>query len=184
MRFNMGCGHHKINGCINVDSEAGSEPDQVWDLERTPWPWSDACAEQVYFIHSLEHMGADPKVFLEIMRELYRISAPRCRIEIRAPHPRHDAFIGDPTHVRPITLAMLQLFDRDLNDLWKENGIPNTPLAHYLGVNFKIVGFHQVVSEPYKSQLQRDEITPSEIMRLASERNNVIEEIRVTMEAR
>ena len=45
-------------------------------------------------------MGADPKVFLKIMQELHRIGRPGCRVVIHVPHPRHDNFLGDPTHVR------------------------------------------------------------------------------------
>ena len=42
-------------------------------------------------------------------------------IKIIVPHPRHDDFISDPTHVRPITILGLQLFDKDLNIKWEKN---------------------------------------------------------------
>src|SRR3954452_15303504 len=103
MKFNMGCGRRKLEGYVNVDAVAASGADQVWDLEQTPWPWADGCAEEIRFIHSLEHMGADTKVFLAIIQETYRIAAPGCRVVIHVPHPRHDHFLGDPTHVRPVT---------------------------------------------------------------------------------
>src|SRR3954467_8023608 len=129
MRFNMGCGHNKLNGWVNVDAFAAAEPDVVWDLETLPWPWPDNCATEVRFIHSLEHMGGDPKVFLAIMSELYRIAAPDGRVVIHVPHPRHDNFLGDPTHVRIITPDTLNLFDRAQNDAWRQSGSANTPLA-------------------------------------------------------
>ena len=37
------------------------------------------------------------------MKELYRISCDQANIHISVPHPRHDDFLADPTHVRPIT---------------------------------------------------------------------------------
>src|SRR5437879_4750936 len=118
IKFNMGCGHRKLAGYVNVDAVAACEPDEVYDLESTPWPWADGCAEEIRFTHSLEHMGGDPKVFLAMMQELYRVSADGCTVQIDVPHPRHDNFIGDPTHVRPVTPQMLSLFDRSLNDEW------------------------------------------------------------------
>ena len=76
MKFNMGCGQQNRPGYVNVDVAASSTADEVVDLEATPWPWPDSCAEEVVFNHALEHMGGDPKVFLAIMAELYRICAP------------------------------------------------------------------------------------------------------------
>ena len=80
LKFNMGCGQNRRAGFINVDAAAASQPDEVVDLEATPWPWPDNCADEVWFVHSLEHMGADAKVFLAIMIELYRICAPGARL--------------------------------------------------------------------------------------------------------
>jgi hypothetical protein len=184
LKFNMGCGHNQRPGYVNVDSTPACEPDQVWDLEVTPWPWETGCAQEILFIHSLEHMGGDPKIFLAIMSELYRIAAPDCRVVIHVPHPRHDNFIGDPTHVRPVNRQMLTLFDRQLNDEWKAKGYANTTLAHYTGVDFEIVEYQQVVGEPYRSQLKRGELSSEDVLRLASERLNVIEELRITLRAR
>jgi hypothetical protein len=184
MKFNMGCGHNKMAGWVNVDSQAASEPDQVWDLEQTPWPWPDDCAKAVAFVHSLEHMGREPSVFLAIMRELYRISAPGCVVEIRVPHPRHDNFLNDPTHVRPITGQVLQLFDKELNDQWKTAGAANTPLAHYTGVDFTISGYVLIVSERYRQMLDSGEVDNDALVRLSEERNNVIEELRIKLTAR
>lgn len=184
MRFNMGCGHNKLPGWINVDSAAASAPDQVWDLEQTPWPWPDNCAEAVRFIHSLEHMGGDPKVFLAIMTELYRISAPGCAIEIHVPHPRHDNFINDPTHVRAITPSMMRLFDRELNDKWKAQGASNSPLAHYTGVDFQLAEVLQIPVEEYRERVNSGDLSRETFARYAREKHNVVEEIRISLIAR
>src|ERR1700761_187803 len=112
----MGSGLNRKPGYVNVDASAESEPDEVFDLEVTPWPWPDSCAEEVRFNHSLEHMGGDAKVFLAIMKELYRICAHGAIVDIHVPHPRHDYFIGDPTHVRIITTEVLRLFSKKFNE--------------------------------------------------------------------
>jgi hypothetical protein len=184
MKFNMGCGRRKLPGWVNVDSAPASQPDQVWDLEETPWPWPDNCAEQVLFNHSLEHMGASTKVFLALMQELYRICAPGCQVEIVAPHPRHDTFLNDPTHVRPITPEMLQLFDKAMNDAWVELGAANTPLAHYTGVDFALVKVQQTPEQEYVRQINEGLIDEPTLARYARERLNVIKENRILLVAR
>ncbi|HEX7885281.1 MAG TPA: hypothetical protein VF474_04830 [Phenylobacterium sp.] len=184
MKFNMGCGLNKRPGCINVDSAPQSGADEIWDLEQTPWPWPSDCAEEVWFVHSLEHMGADAKVFLAIMQELYRIARPGCRIHIHVPHPRHDNFIGDPTHVRPIIPQMLRLFDRQLNESWRASGAANTPLALYTGVDFKLVETRTMLEEPFASQFNRGELSEAECRQMIQRHNNIVVEYRLILEAR
>ncbi|HJM52112.1 MAG TPA: hypothetical protein QGF63_20040 [Alphaproteobacteria bacterium] len=119
MKINMGCSTRKLEGYVNLDGEDTFAPDVVHDLESFPWPFDDNAAEEVVFNHVLEHLGETSKVFLGIMSELYRICAPSAQVVIKVPHPRHDDFINDPTHVRPVTPEMLALFDLELNREWQ-----------------------------------------------------------------
>ncbi len=184
LKLNMGCGRNKLPDYVNVDSAEASSADLIFDLETTPWPWADDSASEVRFIHSLEHMGADAKVFLAMMGELYRIAAPGCRVVIHAPHPRHDFYIGDPTHVRPITPEMLKLFDRDLNDAWVAAGNSNTPLAHYLGVDFHVVETRTMIEQPFLGQLRSGQITETQLVEIVRRQCNVAYEFRIVLEAR
>jgi len=184
MKFNMGCGLRKRDGFVNVDSAPESEPDELWDLEQTPWPWPSDCAEEIWFIHSLEHMGADAKVFIAIMKEIYRIAQPGCRIHIHVPHPRHDNFLGDPTHVRPIMPQMLSLFDRRKNEAWRQAGAANTPLALYTGVDFEIVENTTILAQPYAGQFNRGELSADDANHLLKTQFNIGEEFRMVLVAR
>jgi hypothetical protein len=184
LKFNMGCGQNHHDGCINVDQSPASRADEVWDLDVTPWPWPDSCASEVRFIHSLEHMGGDPKVFLAIMTELYRICAPEALVHIHVPHPWHDNFINDPTHVRAITPTMLTLFDRELNEMWREKGAANSPLALYTGVDFKVESVLTLLAEPMRSRQAAGEVNDQEILEAIQSQNNVIEEWRIALRAR
>lgn len=112
MRLNMGCGHRKADGYLNVDLSPACAPDQVVDLEVVPWPWPDDAPEEVVFFHCLEHLGRDPRVFLSLFQELYRVCRNDALIRIVVPHPRHDHFLNDPNHVRAITPNLLALFSR------------------------------------------------------------------------
>jgi hypothetical protein len=183
MKFNMGCGHNRLDGYVNVDSSPNSAADQIVDLEQTPWPWADGCAEEVLFNHSLEHMGAEAKVFLAIIQDLYRICADGAVVQINAPHPRHDNFIGDPTHVRIVTPKVLSLFDKSKNDHWKARGEANTPFAHYLEVDFRMETAITIVAEPYYSRMQSGELTPQAVHELIQSHNNVASEHRMTLRA-
>lgn len=184
MKLNMGCGHNKIDGFINVDSSPVCRPDVVCNLEVTPWPWKDSSVKEVLFNHSLEHLGADPKVFLALMKELYRVCVNGAIISINVPHPRHDNFIGDPTHVRVISPQVLSLFNKELNDEWQKMRDPNTPLAHYLGVDFAIIKYVTVLDEPYASQHQTGAISDELIGIALREKNNVASEFRITLRVR
>lgn len=183
MKFNMGCGYNKIPGHINVDASAVCSPDVVCDLETLPWPWETSVADVVVFNHSLEHMGQDPEIFLGIMKELYRICKHGAEILINVPHPRHDNFLGDPTHVRTITPITLSLFDKENNDQWKKMGAANTPFAHYLGVDFRTVAVQMTPDDQYCAMLLEKRISLDQLKNLASELNNVITEYHFKLQA-
>jgi hypothetical protein len=184
MKLNMGCGYRKLEGWVNVDLSPKCQPDLVCDLESLPWPWKDDSVDEVLFNHSLEHMGQDPRTFLGMMKELYRVCEDQARIEIVVPHPRHDDFIGDPTHVRVITPGVLVLFNREFNDEVKSKGGLNTPLAHYLGVDFCIQDCITKLSEPYATQYREKQLSDDELELLCRERNNVALAYRIVLVAR
>src|SRR6516162_7107644 len=113
MKLNLGCGSQILEGWVNVDRIG--KPDQVLDLETFPWPWPDNSADEILLNHVLEHLGQQPDVFIAIMRELYRVCRDGATLQIRVPHPRHDNFLTDPTHVRPVTARTMEMFSREAN---------------------------------------------------------------------
>src|SRR5258708_21691578 len=112
LKLNLGCGFDKRAGYLNVDSAPECQPDLVVDLETFPWPWRDNSVSEIQLIHTLEHLGREPETYLRIWQEIWRVTEGGARIHITVPHPRHDNFMHDPTHVRAVTPEGVALFDR------------------------------------------------------------------------
>jgi len=180
LKLNLGSGQNPRPGFVNVDKFG--EPDLRCDLEAFPWPWPDNSVSEIVMNHVFEHLGASAEVFMGIMKELYRVCEPGARIQIAVPHPRHDHFINDPTHVRPITPEVLSLFSKRLNLRWKEMGAASSPLALYHGVDFEVVSQEYFLDEPYSSDLQQGRLTQEELKALLRKHNNVASEISITLQ--
>jgi hypothetical protein len=182
LKLNLGCGARAFEGFVGVDLHGS--PDVLHDLEELPWPWPDSSVAEVKMIHVLEHLGREPAVFIGIMKELYRVCAPGAKVEIVVPHPRHDNYLGDPTHVRPITPQVMSLFDREQCEAWQAQGAANTPLALIHAVDFKLLKSMLVPDEPYLTMLLERRITPEQMAEFERSRNNVVSEIRLELQAR
>ena len=70
--LNLGCGFDKMLGAVNVDAYAICEPDIVWDLNKTPYPFADESFSLVHAHHCMEHLDRDKwwNAFKEISRIL------------------------------------------------------------------------------------------------------------------
>ena len=181
MKLNLGCGQKKLPGFINVDLHG--EPDERWNLEKLPWPWPDNAADEIQLLHVLEHLGRDSQSFIGIMKELYRVAAPGCTIRIVVPHPRHDDFLNDPTHVRPITPDLLTLFSKKYNLRWQAMGAANSPLALYHDIDFEIVAVSSELDEPYASAYRNGSLSEEQLKNAIRAYNNVIRASTIDLRA-
>jgi predicted SAM-dependent methyltransferase len=179
MKLNLGCGDKKIEGWVNVDLFPACNPDMVVNLEHFPYPWEDNSVDKILLNHVLDHLGQLTEVYLKIIQELYRICKNGAIIHIRVPHPRHDDFIGDLTHVRPITKEGLSLFDKALNQKWIEQKWENTPLGVYLNVDFRIQKAEYSVEQKYLAKIESGELTQNDVFELMRERLNVCKQISI-----
>ena len=179
MKLNLGSGSKILDGYTNVDKYDYYKPDVVHDLEIFPYPFKDNSIDEILLSHVLEHIGQSPDIFLGIVKEFYRICRNNSIIKIIVPHPRHDDFMADPTHVRPITILGLQLFDKDLNIKWEKDGAANTPLGLINKVNFKIKNVKYSLDGNYMKKYRDRKINNQEVDEDAARLNNVIKQIEI-----
>jgi SAM-dependent methyltransferase len=180
-KLNLGCGFDKREGFLNVDGFAGCQPDQLWDLETTPWPWADNAFDHVLMKHVLEHVGADFKSFAAIMRELYRVTAPGGILEVHVPDPRHEAWWADPTHVRAFTLLTFRMMSKAQNDRWIADGANYTMLAYLLDVDFEIVDGNRAYDGKWVAKLNSGELTQAQFLANSEQLWGVAQELRVRL---
>ena len=134
MKLNLGCGpHHRPDGYVHIDREPSAEPDQIVDLEGT-WPWGDGSVDEILMNHVMEHLSDH----VHIYKESYRVLKAGGILQINVPHHLSEAYYGDPTHVRPVTLQMLSCLSKRLNRMTIERGWANSPLAIYWDVDFEV----------------------------------------------
>ena len=183
MKLNLGCGNKLLKGYINLDKFNYYQCDVTHDLEKFPYPFKNDSANEILLSHVLEHIGQQPDIFINIIKELYRICTNNALIIINVPHPRHEDFLSDPTHVRPITVLGLSLFDQKLNREWQKIGAANSPLGLIHDVNFNIEKYEYLLDENIASKRNIGELNDQELEKMMLHNNNVIKQTNINLRA-
>ena len=179
MKLNLGFGNKIYDGYVNVNKFDLYNVDIQHDLEKFPYPFDDNSVEEIILSHVPEHIGQDPNIFIKILKEFYWISKNQALIIIAVPHPRHENFLSDPTHVRPITVLGLALFDKSQNEKWEKIGAANTPLALIHEVNFKVENVNYQIDKDITRKYESGGINKSKLDYMIKHHNNVVEQIDI-----
>lgn len=137
-KLNMGCGFRKLDDHWNVDIESKCNPDQILDFEQTPWPYEDNFFDKITADNILEHLGQDPKVFTNIIKEMYRVSKDGAEWFINVPHYRCDLFWDDYTHVRPLSAKTFKMFDQKVNFESIDRNLSDSTFGIYHSVDLEV----------------------------------------------
>lgn len=176
MKLNIGSGSKRYPGFLNIDSDSGSKPDYVLDLETSKFPFDDNTVDEVLAHHILEHMGDG---FFNCIKELYRICKHGAIIDVKVPHPRHDTFLIDPTHRRPIYPHTLDMFSKIRNSRDLAAGGCETPLGYINDVDIMVTDHTYVLDDYWRPLFQN--FTEEQCEHAARSFNNVILEIGIKL---
>lgn len=93
MKLNLGCGHIRLDGFLNVDRMARPGVDVVADLEK-PWPWATSSVDHIHAHHVYEHLT--DKILT--MNESHRVLKSGGILDIELPTTNGPGAWQDPTH--------------------------------------------------------------------------------------
>jgi len=106
VKLNLGCGMIKKDGWVNLDYNSEYDPDIQADLNK-PLPLEDNTVDEIICHHCVEHLNN----IINFIKEIYRVSANNCLIQIRYPHFSDRSAYADPTHRHYLSHASLQYFE-------------------------------------------------------------------------
>lgn len=171
MKINIGGGHKRYEGFLNVDIDPNSNPDYIANLETDILPFADNSIDEVRAHHILEHLGEG---FFHLIKELYRVCKDGAIIDIVVPHHRHDIFLADPTHRRPILIEGLRLFSKKYNYDHIEKCGSSSGLGIYYNVDFEIIETGYTL-DPFYDDYIKNHDAPTIIEKERSCNNFVLE---------
>lgn len=99
--LNLGCGTYKREGYINVDGFAECNPDLIWNLNITPYPWATNSVDGIVMTHVLEHLDNWWGAFTECARVL----KPGGFLQIHVPDESSSTALTYRDHVNVFGLA-------------------------------------------------------------------------------
>jgi predicted SAM-dependent methyltransferase len=180
-KLNMGCGFNRLDGYWNVDVEPKCNPDEVVDLETTPWPYEDNFFEAIHASNILEHLGQTPKQFTNVMKEMYRVSIHGAVWNIQVPHHRCDLYWDDYTHVRVLTPKTFKMFDQQFNLQTIERKLSESTFGLYHGVDVEITDVQYNITGYWRQQLQSGLIGSAQLDINLNTLANVAESVNITL---
>lgn len=168
---------------MNVDCEALCKPDVLHNLEVFPWPFEDNSVDFIQASHVLEHLGESRAAWFSIMGEMYRILKPGGEVHVLVPHPRHDNFLHDPTHIRVVTPVGMAMFDqiRNIGDF--ESGGQETKLGLFTGIDFEVTRVGHDFMDPWKTAFEKGELTEDQLHVILATQNNICHQVQILIKA-
>lgn len=168
MKINLGSGYKRIDGHLNIDHDPLTNPDYLVDVEKSPLPLEDNSVTHIIAHHVLEHIGEN---FLNLIKEMYRISTPNAEWDIKFPHFRSDLQHMDPTHKRCLTVDQFMLFSKKYNLYHIQNWGSSSGFGLKLDVDMEVIKFKHNPLPHWAEKFTH--MTEEQIAEVADRYNNV-----------
>ncbi len=178
-KLNMGCGFRKLDDHWNVDVEAGCNPDEVLDLETFPWPYEDNFFDKITADNILEHLGQNPKVFTNLIKEMYRVSKHGAEWFINVPHHRCDNFWDDYTHVRVLTPKTFKMWDQQVNVESIQKKLSDSTYGLYHDVDLEVTDISYNIVHYWRFQQDDGMLGPRQLEINLNTMANVAESVNI-----
>ena len=144
-KLSVGCGRRSPElNLIRLDISADVNPDVVWNLDQTPFPFSDSMFSEIECWDVIEHLSDIPKS----LEEFHRILSSGGILKITTPHFSCANSYVDPTHKWHLSYFSFDYFS------------DSHSLSYYSQARYKIKNRH--------IQFQGGRINRSIISRLAN----------------
>lgn len=182
IKINLGSGFKRFEGFVNIDDDPLVKPDHVIQLDdvNIRLPFEDNSVDEIKAHHILEHIGDG---FIPLIKELYRVAAPGCILDIAAPNETHSVYFGDPTHKRPINVNIMYMFSKKfVNEHISKYNSSNGMAIKYdidwevIDYSFDYDQFYLPMLNDFFNRKENGNVTQEEdftIQRLLREANNV-----------
>lgn len=178
-KLNLGCGFKKLLDHWNIDVEKKCNPDQIVDLEQFPWPFEDNYFEHITADNILEHLGQNPRVFTQVMKEMYRVSTDQATWFVNFPHHRCDLFYDDYTHVRYLTSKTFKMFDQQVNFDSINRKLSDSTFGLYHDVDIEVLDINHNLTSYFLEKLNEGMIGTKELNIQMNTISNVCETVSI-----
>ena len=176
MKINIGAGNTRLTDYVTRDYDPNSNPDYCLNLEKDTLPFDSNTVEMVLAHHVLEHLGEG---YFHCLQEIYRVCKHGAVIDIRVPHPRHDSYMADPTHRRPVTPLGLQLFSKKFNKICRDTNAASSQLGEYYDVDFDLIEWSYIPEDKYRIKLA--DKSREFVDEYINEHNNIVSEYHIRL---
>jgi SAM-dependent methyltransferase len=135
LRIKMQDHHNALITTVDFNPEV--QPNVVWDLNDTPWPFKTSRFDEVHAYEVLEHLGAqgDYHAFFNTFSEIWRVLKPDGLLCASCPSASGVWAWGDPGHTRIVSGASL-VFLSQLEYAKQLDGEHVTSMSDYRNVYF------------------------------------------------
>lgn len=173
LKLNLGSGFQKLQGFVNIDVSDMSDCDLKHDLMSFPWPFPDNSVDHIVAKDILEHLGNNGEDFINVMKEMYRVSVNGAAWEVQFPHHRSDIAYDDPTHIRRLTQTTFRLFDQKRALELKARNQAESPLALIHDIDIEVADVQHDWATYWREQVDSKAITEKELYFALNTHSNV-----------